>query len=746
MKIRILANLAVALALIVITSDFGGGALLNVVATLERQAVDWRLNRNIDETYKNKDIVIVDIDDDSLHAIGAWPWPRDKMAEITDQLINRYEAQIVAFTVPFSLADNEGLIVFDKIAEYTQGGRNLSSLRNQFDYDEVFASSIRDKQVVLGYVFEKSARVSGALPPPVDFYNAQNPSEKISPRTIEGYSQGWNAYRGYSGTLRKLLESSDGAGYVNFITDPDGFVRRMPLLVSHARRGYKSLALSLMQRIGAGRGQQQKILIEDDGDSIEELLVGQYEMKINTEGEMYLNFINGGGKWANFENSSQAVFRYVSAHRVLSGKAPKVFQDKIVLVGSSSKVLGDIYSTPINSEMPGVELLATQLVNITEGNILQRVSSTETLALAILIAVVASFALASVFVGPLISFGITVVLCVIAVYANLHLWDEKQQIINFTSPLLVLIGLYLWNSISGFIMQWRISNNLQSTFGQYVPPELAKNISNPQDINLDGESRELSVLFSDVRNFTSISETFTPKDLTQLMNRMLTTLSTVIHEHSGTVDKFIGDAVMAFWNAPIEDPHHVNNSVRAALAMQKAMKKLSTQLQSEGHPAMNLGIGICSGEANVGNMGSKLRLAYTAIGDTVNVASRVEGLTKYYKVEILVTNSTREKCDGIIFRLVDRVRVSGRKQALEIYEPIVEDQFLSQEQQEALTQYEQMRQAYEIGDFEQAQQLLAEYQKLAPQDGLAKWYEEKIATLLKTPPDVWEGITNFDTK
>ena len=524
-------------------------------------------------------------------------------------------------------------------------------------------------------------------------------------------------------------------------------MRRAQLTAQHAKREYESLALALL-RNADGPSKLRLLAQTDDGD-IETILVGRSEAPINKAGEMYLNFLGPGGPSADFENSRNAVFQYVSAVNIISGSAPEeLLYDKIIIIGSSSESLRDIYSTPLNSEVPGAELLATQLANIMEGRVLHRLASTDALAFGILILTALGAAAVFVMTGPVLSALLTLVLCGAFIYFNLNVWEKDLLVVNFVAPILVMVGLFLWNSISGFVFEWRASRHLQSTFGQYVPPELAKRMGEAKTLRMEGESREISVLFSDVRNFTSISEKYTPQDLTRLMNRMLTALSEAIHHEGGTVDKFIGDAVMAFWNAPLDDPNHAANSVASAMAMQSAMQALSDDMEREGNPPMRLGVGICTGEASVGNMGSKLRMAYTAMGDTVNVASRIEGLTKYYKVGILVTQSTYDHCknSGIYFRLVDSVRVKGREQALVIYEPVGSSQLLPPEKLKSLELFAAMRADYVAGDFASALEKLGQCREFDPSDGLYEVYAERIAEFMREPPAEWDGVINFETK
>lgn len=754
MKIRVILNCAVAAVLLLLAADWGGGPLLNLVATLERQTVDWRLKRGADGR-KNEDIVIVDINRDSLQAVGNWPWPRARVAQMLDRL-EKYEVRAAAFSFPFPFPNDEGLAIFDEVRKGIDGdsgldgesrsqGRRLAELRGRFDYDEILARAMKNRKVLLGYVFDNSARAEGVLPPPAKFYDIDNPSQQLPKEKADVPAADWNTYRGHTANLGKLAGAASGAGFVNYITDEDGFVRRMPLLARYARRNYESLALAVLRHTDVA-GQVRPLLAEIDGGAMPEAGVGRKTAPINAAGETYLNFLGKGGPAADFENSRTAVFRYVSAYDVMRGTAPKeIFKGKIALIGSSSEALRDVYSTPLNKAMPGVELLATQIANIGGGEVLSRPSGFSRLGLlaagGLLAAVLFSF------LGPLLSLALTVALCGGIVYTSMALWGE-MEIVDMVAPLFVFIGLFLWNSILGFVIEWRSSRNLKSTFGQYVPPELAKKMGERHTVSLEGESREITVLFSDVRNFTSISETFTPQELTKMMNRMLTVLSEEIHHKNGTVDKFIGDAVMAFWNAPLDDPDHAAKAVAAAMAMQASMKKLSDELEKEGHPPMRLGVGLCSGEANVGNMGSKLRMAYTAMGDTVNVASRVEGLTKYYKVGVLATESTYKMCasSGVKFRIADEVRVKGRNQTLKIYEPLGDENLLTPEKRALLDEYDKMRECYVRGDFAAAMEKIKRIRAAEPEDGLAEMYEGRVAELMQNPPESWDGVTNFETK
>ena len=626
--------------------------------------------------------------------------------------------------------------------------RAFANLRRQFSYDDQFADVIREKPVILGYFFS-DGRVQGALPKYRSFVKPDGGAQPSG--ILQLATRGWRFERGYTGNLRPLLlAAQEIAGHANFDLDDDGVVRSAPIFVRHAGRYYASLPLVMLSQY---RYYAHDAPLPAKIDSITSLAgvrygihgfeLGGREFLLNENGRANIRFLGEGGKSGDFRSSRKAVFPYVPMIEVVEGSADRAdFDGKIVLIGSSSPQLGDIHTTPVNAAMPGAELVATMLSNLMKQNYLTRAPGAKTNELLVLAGVLAFFSILFVLVGPLWS-GLAAALAAGAhFYYVLDQWDSANLIVSLVPALLAVAGLYMVNTVVGFVAEWRASNHLRNTFSQYVPPEFAKRMSESgQKVNLEGEMRELSVLFSDIRNFTGIAENLSPKDLTLLMNEMLTAQSEVIHNHSGTVDKYIGDAVMAFWNAPLADPKHAVNAVLAALDMQAAIRQLSEQIQSEGMPPMRLGVGIATGETNVGNMGSKLRMTYTAIGDNVNIASRVEGLTKFYRVPVLVADGTREQCQNsdIIFRVVDMVRVKGRERPLTLYQPMGVGQTITPATQERVKACEQIWKLYLAGNFAEALNALTrikDWQK----DGLLAVYEERLQTLVKNPPEQWDGV------
>ena len=750
MKFRLILNLAVAALLVAATAEYNGRAL-GVVAALERDAYDFRMRRGAEVAEKQDAVVIVDIDRDSLRELGAWPWRRDRFVELSERLLGQYRVRMVAFAMPFSSPDDLALKTLED-ARDKLGLRNnarLGEIMKNADYDGRFAAAVRGKPVALGYVFDESARAEAGLPRPSQLFSVDNPAKAADSRTVKRAAREWPFRRGYSGNRPELIRGALGAGHLTFFNDDDGLVRRAPLMVRHGGGYYESFPLLALRHY---QNPEQPQAVQADpqevggGWRISEFQVSRFSAPVDEESALLINYRGAGGP-KNYDEHPDAVFRYVSASEVIAGRAPvSHLEGKLAVVGSSSALLRDLHATPVNPAMPGAEVAAIQIANMLNGESLRPPPGGAFAETVGLLAAALLAAVAFVFVGPLISFVITAALCAGWVWMNLSQWEDNLTVYRFVPPLAVFAGLFVWSFIVGAIAQWRSSRRMQDTFGQYVPPELAKRMGK-EKVSMEGESRVISVLFSDVRDFTSISEQYDPKDLALLMNRMLTALTAAIHKRGGTVDKYIGDAVMAFWNAPLDDPDHARNAALASLDMQEAMRKLSTELAAEGRAPMRLGVGICAGEASVGNMGSELRMAYTAMGDTVNLASRLEGLTKQYGAAVLVSDSVREMCEGhVVFRWIDDVRVKGREQPERIYEPLGDAALVSPEALRAAEVFHEMRRLYGEGDFAGSLRRLEKYEELSPGDPVAEVYRGRLAALISSPPAEWDGVTNFEEK
>jgi len=313
----------------------------------------------------------------------------------------------------------------------------------------------------------------------------------------------------------------------------------------------------------------------------------------------------------------------------------------------------------------------------------------------------------------------------------------------------MILLLFMLNMAYGFFVEARGMRQITGLFGQYVPPELVDEMArNPERFNMAPREQELTVLFSDVRGFTTISESLTPEDLSAYVNEYLTSMSLVIRErHRGTLDKYMGDAIMAFWGAPVADPRHARNAVLAALDMQSEARALNAKFKARGWPAFRIGIGVNSGVMRVGDMGSKIRRAYTVMGDAVNIASRLEGITKQYGADIIIGEGTRRLISGFVLRELDRVRVKGKDEPVAIFEPLGLEGQVDPARLDEIGLWNQALRLYRAQDWDTAELQLLNLRKRAPASDRHELFIERIAHYRAHPPAPgWDGAWTFDTK
>ena len=421
---------------------------------------------------------------------------------------------------------------------------------------------------------------------------------------------------------------------------------------------------------------------------------------------------------------------------------------KIVLVGASAHGLQDLRSTPVESVFPGVEVHA----NLISGMLGATIKEKPALVGAEVVLLVAGGVTLAVLIPMLSALWATLaaVSGLAALLAfNFAAWTRADMALPLAAAALMTGALYVVNMAYGYFVESRSKRQLAGRFGQYVPPEVVERIlADPAKYNMAPRDAELTILFADVRGFTGISESLEPEELREYINEYLTLMSSIIRSrYRGTLDKYIGDAVMAFWGAPVEDPQHARNGVLAALEMQKDCEQLNAMFAARGWPALKIGIGVNSGTVRVGDMGSKVRLAYTAMGDAVNVASRLEGRTKSYGVGILVGEATRERVTDLVFREVDRVRVKGKDEAVTVYEPLGPASDVPENIAAELQLWNSTLRAYRGRQWDEAETNLAELLRMNPTCGLYRVYVARLADKRRDPPPPhWDGVTVFDEK
>ncbi|MCC7547001.1 MAG: adenylate/guanylate cyclase domain-containing protein [Burkholderiales bacterium] len=711
---------------------------LPFVQRIESMLYDARLRLTMPGTIDDR-IVIVDIDEKSLASEGRWPWPRDRIGLLLDRLFDDYAAQLVGFDVVFAEPDrSSGLKQLERLARnelaHVDGFRSaLEALAPGLQYDRILAQKMAGRPVVLGYYFtHEGARGpahANALPPPV-----------LPPGALEGVRTQPTVWTGYGANLPELQEAAAAVGHFNPWPDEDGITRRVPMLAEFAGAYYESLALAVLRvlmhvrSIAPGLGEAV-----GRARSLEWLDVGG-DIRIPVDGQATALVPYRGPAGS---------FPYVSAADVLSGKADRaVLADRVVLVGATAPGLNDLRATPVGPVYPGVEVHANLIAGALDGRIPHMPGYVVGLELLVLAASGVLLALVLPLLAPLPSTLLTLGVFAGAGALNLVLWQRASVVLPLAATLLMIGALFALNMSYGFFVEARARRQITRRFGQYVPPPVVEVMSrHPERFSMQGESRELTVLFSDVRGFTTVSEGLDPKVLAQVMNEFLTALTRVIHTHRGTIDKYMGDCIMAFWGAPVADTGHARNAVLAGLDLLSAMQALQPRFAARGWPVLDVGVGINTGRMTVGNMGSEIRVAYTVMGDSVNFASRLEALTRHYGVGMLVGASTRAACAAIAFREVDRVRARGKREAVAVFEPLAPahalDAALAAEVEHwhaALGLYRQQR-------WSEARAALSDLQRLRPQSILYAEFLRRVEVLRAQPPGAdWDGAWTFDSK
>lgn len=738
--------LLIALGMVIVLLFLGDAARfyrLGFVQYIDAKLYDYRLRLTLPKTGDDR-IVILDIDEKSLKEDGRWPWGRDKMAALMENLFEQYGIAVVGFDVVFAEKDNSsGLKVLQDLGrnqfkDVAQFQSVLAQIKPHLEYDNLFAGKIKQHNVVLGYYFSNSERgankaVSGALPEPV-----------FPAGTFKGRPISFLQWDSYGANLPELQSSAATAGHFNPVVDFDGVVRRIPMIVEYEGAYYESLSLAVVRTaLGMPKLSPGYANTKDKNYAGLEWMTlesSQGDLRIPVDGEVSALVPYRG---------ERGTFRYIPASDVLHKRIPLAdLQNKIVLVGTSAPGLMDMRSTPVGEVYPGVEVHANMISGILNQDIKQ--NPPYVLGANVLLILVVGLALAillpmfSPVYGTLLSAG--TLMLVIAV--NGSLWQYGNIALPLAGGLIMVLSLFALNMTYGYFVESRTKRQITGLFGQYVPSELVDEMSkNPEQVSMEGDSREMAILFSDVRGFTTISEGLEPKELSQLMNEFLTPLSRVIYGHRGTIDKYMGDCIMAFWGAPLPDARHSYHAVLSGLEMQRKLTELQPHFKERGWPEIRVGVGINTGRVSVGNMGSEVRVAYTVMGDAVNLASRLEGITKEYGAGVLVGELTKEETPEFVYRELDLVRVKGKEKPVAIFEPLGLVGEVDQALLEEVKMFQQALRMYRKQDWDKAELQLYNLLKIAPKTKLYEMYTERVAYYRNNPPgENWDGAFDFKTK
>ena len=591
--------------------------------------------------------------------------------------------------------------------------------------------------MVLGYYFtsDRDGRVVGALPAPV-----------MSKEQLQGRPVRATSWTGYGANLPAMANAAALSGHFNPIVEGDGVVRSLPLLAEYKGHYYESIALAMFRvlaglpSVAAGFSNERYLSREFQGMDRVLLKQGDKSLSIPVDERVatLVPFRGPGGP-------SGGSFRYISAADVLAHRLPPgSLKNKIVLIGTTAPGLLDLRVTPVGEAYPGVETHANMISGLLDGKVLLKPDYA--LGYEVFVLVLAGLILALWL--PLLSAPRAVLLSVGVLLAvtGVNFWMYVSY--GLVLPL-ALGGLAFGLNMSyGYFVESRSKRELAQLFGTYVPPELVDEmVKDPDSYSMQASSRELTVMFCDMRGFTKMSESMEPIQLQALLTDVFSRLTSVIRSNRGTIDKYMGDCVMAFWGAPVETPDHAQLAVKSAMEMAVAVREINQIHRTNGLPEIGIGIGLNTGSMCVGDMGSNIRRSYTVIGDAVNLGSRLEGLSKAYGVDIVVSESTRLLAPDYAWQELDRVRVKGKEQAVAIFWPMAPVAQLGDDAASELKTWNAFLKAYRAQNWEQTDVLMINLMRMNEKKFLYQLYAERVASMRLLPfdPD-WDGATNFETK
>jgi len=720
----------------------GIGAYLSGVPFLdvmELKTIDLRFESRGKITPR-PEVVLAVIDEKSIAREGKWIWPRAKMAQLVNRL-SGYGAKVIAFDIGFLEPDeNTGGGLIEQIIEEINksGGQNqtvqnyLKKLKHETDHDRLLAEAIQNSgaAVVLGYFFQMDHY--GTSLTSAEYHQHQENIKGSRYRSVRFRSEDARKVKLKEPALPQsnitiISKATDYAGFFNMEADRDGVVRRVPAVFKYKETFYAPLSV---MAAGAFLGSPASLQVADYG--IESLQLDRISIPVDELGRLMINY-RGGAR----------TFPHISVTDIIRGNvAGADLKDKIVIVGATAVGIYDLRATPFSSVFPGVEIHANIVDNILSKSFLYQPAWA---AVFDIFGIVASgFMLGFILPRTGVFSGILASLTIFAGYILICqlFFIQKGFILNLVYPLTVLLTVYVIITAYKYLAETRQKRFIKDAFSTYLAPSVVKQlIDSPEKLVLGGEKRVITAFFSDVQDFTGISEKLSPEKLVEILNEFLTEMTDIILKHEGTVDKFEGDAIIAFFGAPNDLENHAATACAASVEMQKRLVKLRENWKAEGKPELMMRIGLCSGPAVVGNMGSKNRMDYTMMGDTVNTAARLEGVNKVYGTYMLVSETTyRAAGSGFIFREIDKINVVGKKEPITVYQLIGNAGDDDACMAEVSDLYARGLQAFRSQQWEQAIGYLNGVLKIAPGDGPSLNLLDRCQGLRENPPDKdWNG-------
>jgi len=691
-------------------------------------------------------VVIAVIDEKSLSELGRWPWPRSTVARLVDSL-NGYGAKAIGFDIVFSEPENNSnLRALEQIKrEVDKAGVMdprladiLSRKKMLEDTDNQLAQSIRKAQnVTLGYFFHTSSRDVSHLSEKEVTEKAENIGNSrysmVRTRAAPDEAALIHAY-GVVPNLPELSETAENSGYFNAFPDIDGSIRWSPLLIKFRDNYYSSLALSLLLQYL----DWPMLSVNMAEFGVESIRIDDLRIPTDESGRLLVNYL-GPAK----------TFPHYSIVDIIQKRlAPELFKDKMVIVGATATGIYDLRVTPFGAVYPGVEIHATVIDNILRQNFLIQSGWTSFLDAGIIILL---GLLMGIVIPRLKAFqGVLVSLVILAAFisANALIFAHYNIWLNLVYPVLTILLIYMGITVYRYVSEEREKKKVRGAFQRYLNASVVNELlKDPAKLKLGGDKKNLTVLFSDIRGFTTISESLAPESLVRLLNEYLTAMTEIVFKYDGLLDKYIGDAVMAVFGAPLEQPDHALRACNTALDMMDRLKTLQEKWEAEGWPFVDIGIGVSTGDMVAGNMGSEMRFDYTVMGDSVNLGSRLEWINKEYGTNIVISQFTHEIVkDVLCCRELDAVRVKGKKQPIKIYELLgrkENEDFW----RELISLFQAGLEHYKASRWDEAIAVFQSVLAVRPGDLPSRLYIQRCDTLRANPPEApWDGVFTMTTK
>jgi adenylate cyclase len=716
-------------------------AALRFLADIELRTLDTRFQLR-GPRIPGPQVVIVAIDQKSQDVLGRWPFPRSNFAEAVD-VLREAGARVIAFDVNFPQPDqNSALQALREVrAQYEKAGTRhsafdakLQALEAAADNDKRFAEALsRFDNVVLGYFFlpkeELNAQNQALVGEFMNYLSFQAYPQIINPQYANKFEG--RVYDGLSPDLPAFAMYAKNFGYYNVIPDPDGVVRREPAIFKFQGSFYPSLDVASVLAYLDLPLEQVSVFFNRNG--LERINLGSVVLPTDPEGFVQIDFHGPSGTFPTY-SLSDVVQREIP---------PEAFKDRLVLIGPTATGIADMAVTPFQTQaFPGVEVHANFLSNVLENRFIERGPRENLIDLGfILFFSLAAGVLLSV-VKPVRATVILLVLLGVFLWLSYYLFATERIWIAAFLPTATLTINYAIIVSYRFFFEERERKRVHGAFAQYVAPSVIKQLLDRPDLmRLGGEEKELTAMFSDIRNFTGISEGMTPAALVDLLNDLFSEMTEVIFHYWGTLDKFIGDSIMAFWGAPYPQPDHPERACQAGLEMLRTLKRAQARWQAEGNPNLNIGIGIHTGPMLVGNMGSKRRFNFTIMGDNVNLASRLEGLNKTFGTRLIVSETTYQTVqDKMLARELDWIRVKGKIRPVRIYE-LLDMQEDGKALRDLVNRFHSALAAYRTGQWDAAIEMFGEILRDHPDDGPTRAFIQRCWEYHQQPPEgEWDGV------